>query len=236
MTFNESTLGGSIALPLGWYHGNYFTSLEPVLGVWHRQLNNVNTEAISSMDRSFTAYDLGLSFSSIRRTARQNVGPRGGLRIMGNYARSLEAPDNEKTWVRGSIFLPGLFPNHNLQVKGAWQKESLTNPYQYPDAFEYTRGFDAPINDEFFNLSLNYGLPLVYPDWGFGGLVYFMRIRANLFYDQGVGRINNQDQDTDYRSTGIELLFDNVYFNVAPYITRATSDLPTRRRSPPSGS
>jgi hypothetical protein len=29
----------------------------------------------------------------------------------------------------------------------------------------------------------NYHLPLLYPDWGFGNIVYFLRVRGNAFYD-----------------------------------------------------
>ena len=216
MTFNESSLGGSVTLPLAWYRGNFVTRLEPSISVRNRQTRNARTTDATLKNQEFTAYDLGLSFSSIRRTARQNVGTRAGLRLAGNISRAFNAPANEKIWLRGSIFLPGLFANHNLELKGAWQRELLRNPYQYPDAFEYTRGYDAPLNDEFINLSVNYGLPLAYPDWGFAGLIYFMRIRANLFYDQGLARIQPLDRETDYRSAGIELLLDNSYFNVLP--------------------
>ena len=55
-------------------------------------------------------------------------------------------------------------------------------------------------------LSGTYGVPLLYPDWSVGQLLYIKRIAANAFYDYGkVG-------PTLYRSTGAELVFDvNIF-------------------------
>ena len=65
-------------------------------------------------------------------------------------------------------------------------------------------------------MSANYGLPLLYPDFGFLGIAYFKRIRANLFYDYGVGEISRLALKTKYNSVGGELIFDNTYFNLLP--------------------
>lgn len=55
-------------------------------------------------------------------------------------------------------------------------------------------------------LGATYGLPLFYPDWSAGQLLYIKRVSANTFYDYGrVGR-------RLYRSTGVECVFDiNIY-------------------------
>jgi hypothetical protein len=133
-----------------------------------------------------------------------------------NYTQALNAIRNEKIGAKTKVYLPGLYPNHHIELKAAYQKELLKNPYQYADDFEYPRGYAAPTNDAFQNMSITYGLPLAYPDWGFLGLVYFKRIRANLFFDTGVAENYHLNRKTNYRSTGYELVLDNQYFNLIP--------------------
>ena len=64
--------------------------------------------------------------------------------------------------------------------------------------------------------SANYHLPLAYPDWGFAGIVYFLRIRSNLFYDFTKVYSTNKQRTADLRSTGTELSFDTKWWNQLP--------------------
>ena len=58
-------------------------------------------------------------------------------------------------------------------------------------------------------MSVNYDLPLIYPDLRVGSILYLKRIRANLFYDYGQGW--NTGIKTIYRSAGAAL-FGNFHF------------------------
>ncbi|MFK7809955.1 MAG: hypothetical protein AB8F74_19275, partial [Saprospiraceae bacterium] len=170
-------------------------------------------------DYNFFSYNLGLSFSSLRRQAFQNVGPRAGIVTNIEFRKGLEERSAEKIYVDATLYAPGLHPNHNLKVSGAYQKESLDNRYQYSDRFVYVRGYNSFFNNEFSRLSVDYGLPLLYPDFGILGLTYFKRIRANLFYDYGVGQIPQgdlPDVSVDFSSVGVELIFDNTVINLLP--------------------
>src|SRR6516165_9576381 len=68
-------------------------------------------------------------------------------------------------------------------------------------------------------LGANYSIPLLYPDWGFGNMLYFLRIRANLFFDY-TKALNNFNPGepvwNDYRSVGAELFFDTKWWNQLP--------------------
>ncbi len=70
-----------------------------------------------------------------------------------------------------------------------------------------------------YRLAANYHLPLVYPDWGFGNLIYFLRIRANLFYDYTNAQdfyTNGDDFNAVFRSFGTEIYFDTKWWNQLP--------------------
>ena len=45
-------------------------------------------------------------------------------------------------------------------------------------------------------------MPLFYPDWSIGQLLYIKRVAGNAFYDYG------KEDGRLYRSTGAELVFD----------------------------
>jgi hypothetical protein len=60
---------------------------------------------------------------------------------------------------------------------------------------------------------VNYHLPLFYPDKGFGQLVYFLRVRANLFYDNSTVKSLRTGVKTVLRSVGTEVYFDTRWWN-----------------------
>ncbi len=96
----------------------------------------------------------------------------------------------------------------------------------YSNSFPFSRGYSATNFPQGYQehrqwkLGVNYHLPLVYPDWGFGKIVYFLRTHANAFYD--FTRINGFNNTTkvnlayDYRSYGAELFFDTKWWNQQP--------------------
>ena len=69
-----------------------------------------------------------------------------------------------------------------------------------------------------YKLGVNYQLPVLYPDWGFGNILFFQRIRANGFYDytDARARLNDVLTDINNRSTGLEIYFDIKVWNELP--------------------
>ena len=51
-----------------------------------------------------------------------------------------------------------------------------------------------------------YKLPLVYPDWSLGPVLYLQRIKASLFYDYAYGE--QSGSINHYNSTGIDITGD----------------------------
>jgi hypothetical protein len=65
-------------------------------------------------------------------------------------------------------------------------------------------------------LGFNYHLPLFYPDWGFGNIVYFRRIRLNLFYDYTNGKSLRTGKTYPFSTAGSEMFFDTKWWNQLP--------------------
>jgi hypothetical protein len=64
-----------------------------------------------------------------------------------------------------------------------------------------------------------YHLPLLYPDVGFANIVYFLRVRAGVFYDHTHVEdflVNKNKFSANFRSAGTELFFDTKLWNELP--------------------
>jgi hypothetical protein len=67
-----------------------------------------------------------------------------------------------------------------------------------------------------YKLGINYHLPLLLPDWGFGNIVYFLRIRANAYYDFTNAKSLQTGINYQLRSAGAEIYFDTKWWNEEP--------------------
>jgi len=115
--------------------------------------------------------------------------------------------DDYYDWFLSSAFkqyLPGLFKHHSLRGSLAIEYQFAQN-YLFPTRLQFVRGYRQRYYQLFLIGSLDYALPLCYPDLALGSLLYFKRLRANLFYDYGIGR--NTD-NTLFRSAGLEFYLD----------------------------
>jgi hypothetical protein len=67
-------------------------------------------------------------------------------------------------------------------------------------------------------LQSTYHFPVVYPDFGFWGIFYCSRVRADLYADYGFAPVPAGVSTTAngvYASVGSELIFDTRWFNIA---------------------
>ena len=213
-SFNEANVGVSLTVPLNWTKGNYFFNIQPTVRYSFHQTSNYKNEQVARTDTDFSTVSSGFSIGAIRRTAIQNLQPRFGINTTVQYQVAIDNVQAERYIGKGILYLPGLAINHGIKIDANWQREITSNEYQFPDAFFYSRGYQAAPNDETFRIGFDYVLPLLYPDWGFMGLTYFKRVRANLFYDLGMIKLNGQSSDLN--SSGVELIFDNKILNVLP--------------------
>lgn len=216
-SFIETQIGGEISVPLNWNLGNYYAGFKPKLYYNHLITSNRTIANQEVEDFDYQLIGAELNYLLLRRNARQQIAPRLGILLNADYSRNIASSEiNEKLNASSTVFLPGFYKTHSLQVRTSFQKELLSNSYQLSDDFFYSRGFETPISDEFKLISLNYGLPFTYPDWGILGMTYFKRMRLNAFFDYGEGDFIAKRKTTYYSSVGGELIFDNVMLNILP--------------------
>ncbi len=214
--FNELVLSGGAHIPLNMIHGNYNTNFSFNANLQHHIVDNINTTDGPLPNNSYNAAAVRINYATKRRTAIQNYDSRLGLSASLEHFHNLTAFSEQKATFNSMLYLPGIGKNHSLRIRYARQNEPLSNAFQQFDSFFYARGYQRPINNSYVIFSVNYGLTLAYPDLGFAGITYFKRIRTNLFYDQGQAKFLPFAPTQNYPSAGVEILFDNTFFNLIP--------------------
>jgi len=88
----------------------------------------------------------------------------------------------------------------------------------YTNNFPFSRGYVAENLHNMNKLGADYHFPLIYPDAGVANTLYFLRLRADAFFDYTRVSDNFTDHTTykNFRSTGVAVFFDTQWFNQVP--------------------
>lgn len=113
----------------------------------------------------------------------------------------------------GRFYLPGVALHHSLMLRGNLQYQDQ-NVYQFYYKDLFPRGAKYTwAAARYAAFSVDYQLPLCYPDWGINSLVYFNRIRLKGYFDyaryQGmISAETGRARMHNLRSYGGEIFFD----------------------------
>ncbi len=149
-----------------------------------------------------------LIFNRIQLQALQNLYPKWGVNFYAQGQTTLLEKFNSgnRIYVEGGIYLPSIFQNHGFYLSGGYRKEAVIGAYRFQDNFVFSRGYLPYFSNEIRRLSINYGMPLVRPDWAIGGVLFLQQIKANTFFDYSKYYIFSDDNLQ--RSLGTEIRFD----------------------------
>lgn len=217
--FYENVLTTGITLPFNFSRHIYTTTLSVGGGynyIYYRYPDPGPEHAAGSFDIS--VLELTLNFSRSRQKALRDLNPRYAQEVNLTYWNSPFA--NEKGQSRlvvdGHFYLPGLAKHHSLILSGGMEKNTdkfRAGIYKLTTDLEFIRGYERDSSDMISRGTIEYSLPLLYPDLSFGALFYLKRISTNLFYDHGL--VNFKDNLQVLNSIGMDLNFD---FHLCNYL------------------
>ncbi|WP_147243504.1 TolB-like translocation protein [Chitinophaga flava] len=213
--WNELTWHAGFSVPLNLSSGLYNRNI--VFGSNYNILHRDPQGNFKFRNNNLQYLSNHIVFSNMRIKARQNIFSHFGQYIAIQYNHSLGDPFAEQFYGRLDQYLPGLWQNHNLVLQAAYQQRDQQFNYSFTDNFVYARGYNTPFYDRIYKLGANYHLPLAYPDWGFAQILYFNRIRGNLFYDYSIAHDFIAKKDNRYTSAGAELFLDTRIGNTLPF-------------------
>ncbi|MES1221497.1 MAG: hypothetical protein ABUT20_38715, partial [Bacteroidota bacterium] len=157
-----------------------------------------------------------ISWRQLTQQAVQHIYPRGGYSLSATHRHAISRYKGYQFIGSTSIYLPGFLSSHSLVLTGSFQQRDTLNPQLFSDRFAYSRGYEGLYFSRMWRLSANYHFPLLYPDWGFGNILYLQRIRANAFYDYTKVYSRNKLVTRDQRSVGGEFFIDTRWWNQYP--------------------
>lgn len=164
----------------------------------------------------FNFINTGFNYSGQIQKAVQQIYPHWAQSVLVQYKSILNTYTAHQFLVNGSLYLPGFSGNHSLVLSGAFQQRDDLLQYLFSNNFPFSRGYTAIDFPQMERLGINYHFPLAYPDMGAGNIVYFHRIRANLFYDATYGKSLKTGTSYTFRTTGAEVYFDTRWWNQQP--------------------
>ncbi|WP_020527862.1 hypothetical protein [Flexithrix dorotheae] len=177
-------------VPLNLSDGNHFANLR--IGASYHYLNvnydNVSlgfNESLQARNGPVNVMDFRVRFSRQQSKAMQFINSRFAQALEVNYLSTFKTNRNQGSQFTSTatFFFPGIWKNHSFFVEGSFQKEGFTDTYQFRDSFRYARGYNSIPHDDIIRGSVNYALPLFYPDVALGPLAFVQRVKLNLFFD-----------------------------------------------------
>lgn len=165
---------------------------------------------------SFSYLQHFISWSQQIQRAVQHIYPRSGFAISLNHRHAITKYEGSQFIGNATIYTPGFHSSHNLLFTGSWQERDTLGQIGFGNRFGYSRGYTGRYFSRMWRLSANYHFPLLYPDWGFGNILYLQRIRANAFYDFTKVYSRDKTQTRDQRSAGGEIFIDTKWWNQYP--------------------
>lgn len=174
-----------------------------------------------------------ISYQHMLKQSHRDINPKFGQQVdFEHYSTPYGGDYKGRLWAtRALIFFPGLLKHHSLYFRGGYQR-SYTSPdmdiYSFRNRVFKPRGYSYPSDSEFSTASVNYAMPLWYPDIAAGPLLNIQRVRSNLFFDYGQGEgieyfhdpvrqvVYYGESEAKYISAGVEMIFDVNFFRLAP--------------------
>ncbi|MCS3799410.1 TolB family protein [Niastella sp. OAS944] len=218
-TWNELNGRFGLQLPFTFNGGRFYRRLNISGGINHHQVNYTLASKTRFADKQFEFVDGSVSFTMQSQVAKQHIYPRLGVSLLSRFRTIVSNYSGYQWLTNGYLYLPGVFPTHNLVFNAAYQKRDTLTDYSFGSSFPTSRGYfgiNSFVFPEMYKLGVNYHMPLVYPDFGIGNIVYFQRLRVNGFFDYTYLKYLRPKQsinDLELKSAGAELFFDTKWWN-----------------------
>jgi hypothetical protein len=211
--WRENSVSAGLRLPFRLTQGTHETHLELAGFYEYYDVSSLDSADVSIQTTStnFDGFHGEFLFRRLRTQARQHVKPRWGQQVDVNYQKAFSAQP-ERLSGSSILYFPGLFRTHSLNFHLAYKREEVMNSWRYTDDFIMPRGYEPMPYREISMASVNYELPVWYPDISAGSVAFFQRLRTNFFVDYAKGQTGDFTQPMT--SAGGELFIDLRFFRL----------------------
>lgn len=216
VNWNELNAYAGLRLPLNFSAGKQYRFLTLQTTFNTEKVNWTGVGKTLLRDANFNYIEAIAQYSGQIQQPVLHIYPAWGQSLRLQYRTLTGQYTAHQFLASGSLYLPGLLRNHNLVLNASFQERDTLNRYFFKNNFPFARGYRGVDFPRMWKLGLNYHFPICYPDWGFGQLVYFLRVRANAFYDHTIGKSIRTGRETAFNTVGAEVYFDTRWWNQQP--------------------
>ena len=211
--YNELNVNAGLKLPLDFSEGNHYTFLTLSTTLNNQQVKWSGIGKGLLQNQNFNYWEGRIVYNSQIQKAAQHIFPHWAQTILLQQKSILNKYTAHQTLLSGYFYLPGLLKSHSIVLTAAFQMRDTMNQYYFSNSFPFSRGYPGFNYPRMSRLGANYHFTLLYPDLGFGNIVYFKRLRANVFYDYSQIKSLRSGRSFSFTSTGAELFFDTKWWN-----------------------
>ncbi len=210
--WNEHSAKLAMEVPLNLSRNAYNRSLSFATDIKYTYIQNKGELRYlsESGNGAFIPIHFSTTFRNFLHSASSNINPDFGQYVGISYRKTIsdESISGNLVSFYSNLYFPGLFKTHSLIISGAYEiqrkyEEENSTLYYFSSEVPRIKGYESNTSELFYSFLAEYKLPLWNPDFGLGGLVYFKRLKANLFYHQGFSKLHTYERNM--QSTGIEL-------------------------------
>ncbi len=177
----------TVSIPLQFSSGRFSEYLQPSFTSDFRN-DYIFIKEVGTYDYGQTILSGRLYFSNYHRYVLRDINPKWAQTIDLNYSF---APFDKTIYgtalsLKTSFYFPGFLPNNGIKFRYEREKQY---PAQlgYGNRISFPRGYSNLYSKDLELLSVDYIMPLAYPDFNISSLLYLKRIRTSLFYDYASG-------------------------------------------------
>lgn len=211
--YDELNVNAGIRLPLNLTAGNEFRFLNLQATVNNQQVKWKGLSKDLFNNLSFNFWEARLQYSSQIQKAEQHIFPHWAQTLLVQHRNIINQYTGHQTLVSGYLYLPGFSRTHSIVITAAFQMRDTMNQYSFSNNFPFSRGYPGLNYPRMSRLGANYHATILYPDFGIANLIYFKRLRSNIFYDYSTIKSLRSGNTFSFGTTGAELFFDTKWWN-----------------------
>jgi len=219
-SWNEFNADIDIRLPLNLSRGKYSKILYPEIKYSYVNINGSDSLLAKFYPKGYSAMAYRVYFYNLLHQSSQNLMPKWGQQLDVVYRHTPFSTYDLGTLfgIQSALYFPGILKNDGFKFYLGFQNKTIAdNGYSFANIVRFPRGFAGYQNNRMFSTSVDYKLPLFYPDFSLGKLAYFKRLKSSFFYDYAWLSLPTRDKNgklypnsitTDMKSVGVEITSD----------------------------
>lgn len=216
-TWNATSANLNIRVPFLLNKGVFNRALQPEIQYDFTYHGHDSSTPEDFFHGNYQSVSYRLYFHQLLKQSIQDVYPNFGVVVDALYRNSPLGTTRlgSLTAFQSNLYLLGLIPNHGIRLYSGIQKKNISGAFGFSEVIRFPRGWGKINTTEMYSFGADYKLPLLYPDFNLGSLVYIQRIKASLFADYArlKGNIYKEGNvvgryDKQISSTGVELTGD----------------------------